>query len=89
MLPQLWYIWASLPCPPSIFGVAVQVTVGHFCWTLTVFAVAIVQALDAEFQEAQKSVDGGIVGSLEADVKSYLSAQFSLHSGDRPHLMKF
>lgn len=47
------------------------------------------QELDSDFIELQKAVDGAITGSLEGELKSYLSACFSLRSGDRPHLMKF
>ena len=49
----------------------------------------MLQELDADFLEAQKSVDSAITGSLDADVKGYLGSVFSLKSGDRPHLMKF
>ena len=57
-------------------------------WNVTTVSM-LLQELDSDFVESQKSVDGGIVSALEADLKSYLAAPFSLSSGDRPHLMKF
>lgn len=45
--------------------------------------------LKPEVVETQSAVDKAILAKLSADHKAYLSARFSLKSGDRPHLMKF
>ncbi len=42
-----------------------------------------------EFVEAQKAVDGPLLGGLSDELKGYLGTRFGLKSGDRPHLMKF
>lgn len=47
------------------------------------------KALPAEYVENQKKVDSVLLSSLSAELKGYLTARFSLKSGDRPHLMKF
>lgn len=45
--------------------------------------------LRAEVVENQKAVDAKIMGNLSDELQGYLRARFSLHTGDRPHLMKF
>jgi large subunit ribosomal protein L6e len=45
--------------------------------------------LAAEYIANQKALDAAILPVLSSDLKSYLSARFSLKDGDRPHLMKF
>ena len=47
------------------------------------------KGLSPEYVENQKAVDAALLSGLEDGVKSYLSARFTLKSGDRPHLMKF
>lgn len=37
----------------------------------------------------QKSVDAAIAGKLDATMKGYLGARFSLKSGQYPHDLKF
>lgn len=45
--------------------------------------------LPAEFVAQQKAVDAAIIGGLDATLKAYLGARFTLKDGDRPHMMKF
>lgn len=45
--------------------------------------------LKPEYIAAQKEMDAALVKALSPDLSAYLSARFSLHDGDRPHLMKF
>jgi len=43
----------------------------------------------AEKVAMQKSVDAAIAGKLDATMKGYLGARFSLKSGQYPHDLKF
>lgn len=43
----------------------------------------------AERKELQKSVDASILKGLDATLKKYLGAKFSLTNGQAPHTMKF
>lgn len=45
--------------------------------------------LPAEYIAQQKAVDAAIQGGLDATLKAYLGARFTLKDGDRPHMMKF
>lgn len=45
--------------------------------------------LPAAYVENQKNTDAAILSALSDELKGYLSATFTLKSGDRPHLMKF
>ncbi|CAL5222236.1 g4570 [Coccomyxa viridis] len=45
--------------------------------------------LSKEYIERQKTVDEALVKALSPELKGYLGARFTLHAGDRPHLMKF
>ena len=47
------------------------------------------QELSKEYIERQKTVDEALVKALSPELKGYLGARFTLHAGDRPHLMKF
>ena len=43
----------------------------------------------AEKVEMQKAVDAAIAGKIDATMKGYLGARFSLKSGQYPHQLKF
>lgn len=45
--------------------------------------------ISAERKDLQKGVDASILKSLDATMKKYLNARFSLNKGDAPHKMKF
>ena len=47
------------------------------------------QELSKEYIDRQKTVDEALVKALSPELKGYLGARFTLHAGDRPHLMKF
>ena len=45
--------------------------------------------IPAERKTLQKTVDDAILKGLDATVKKYLGAKFSLTKGQKPHAMKF
>lgn len=47
------------------------------------------KALSAEYIADQKAVDAALLKALTPELKGYLGTRFTLHDGDRPHLMKF
>lgn len=53
------------------------------------FAQESAPTLTQEYIAAQKEVDAALVKAISPEITAYLSARFSLHDGDRPHLMKF
>lgn len=53
------------------------------------FAKPAAPELTAEYIAAQKGLDASLLKSINPELKTYLSARFSLKSGDRPHMMKF
>lgn len=46
-------------------------------------------ALTPEYIAAQKELDAALAKAVSPEITAYLSARFSLHDGDRPHLMAF
>jgi large subunit ribosomal protein L6e len=55
------------------------------------FAAAPAEAreLAPEYVAAQKGLDSALLPAISAELKGYLATRFTLHDGDRPHLMKF
>lgn len=47
------------------------------------------KSLPAEYVAAQAKLDAALAGKMDDDTKGYLKSRFSLHSGDKPHAMKF
>jgi large subunit ribosomal protein L6e len=53
------------------------------------FAQQPAQELSQEYVAAQKALDAELMKAVTPELKGYLGARFTLHDGDRPHLMKF